>query len=1025
MFITPNHVRLVSSCYPASALAAGPDFKPNPQELSRLTYYGTNRPGKLTKLGAELEKRAQAHSRRAATGNLKSRAILLITLAILKALCAECRNDISLFSRSVLNSVDFALTALPADLELISRAASVFTAFTTYTDGRAIGVDEPLSKSYSVCLLKFASTATWRGKNTDSEFKNRMRLVGLAALSGAISSDALHSSIESTKAQVAIIVPALLQNTQEAGLGLLKEQEASIEISKSSSSPYLYEFQPQRPLHQRRAASIHIHIDGETGPTFADVIYAVLWAAKTLLGRSDGPQVGSFIHALFANLDATNKWSDTEFCCWMALRVTDWTQYQHRYAVPVQLIARLVNVEDVNARESGRGPSFGNVLPNTLVAMIATVFSARTPIANLSTSDVLTNLLGVLLSRVTNNAQDSLLASLVACISALGTHLYYADQIHDLAEELIRRLISLQLDAKIESDFTRQEGLRCLIACLSGLIRIATSRNETHEPSAVADPADDHSDVQNERESLPKRAGTVHSGIGRRHNPIAPDVWQDTLALLCEANYGVRADYTRALTVFIKSEIPRERRRDHVQRLPRPTPLVLDTSMPDETTRFLHALHASAYALATSPSLGISPSSTVATDSENPSKSTRLVYSEPPTATTASTTDTVRVNVINSTPVGTPVVESFPVEVEPARKASHGEAKRGSSRSRTSSLPLSLLEPISTSFVAPSTCSANISDYSHLVTILSAAYDRTPFKALMCGVPMLFALDEATCTAIPKGDKQMLVRRRALREALARIWDAIGSTLDSQEIKDLAATALSTLPAPSLLSISESTYVRFPQAPEEPIVCENLKELPSEDWCSELPRLVDPQLATAALSSNAVLKQTAGVESQVISRRLSVQWSVGFALGCATRDASALETGFRIDGGMPFLKLSPGLMHIDNKSLQSLARSARHVGVGDLKEALEGRATPNRSVTALGYPPSMSSLGHQSTTEASEQGFRQRVTGGIRASNGEVKDILNKLGIGKGSASRAKAVFKSPLQPKRRSTETSQNAPTL
>lgn len=51
-----------------------------------------------------------------------------------------------------------------------------------------------------------------------------MRLVGLAALTGAISSDALYSSIESAKAQVGIIVPALLQNTQEAGLGLLKEQ---------------------------------------------------------------------------------------------------------------------------------------------------------------------------------------------------------------------------------------------------------------------------------------------------------------------------------------------------------------------------------------------------------------------------------------------------------------------------------------------------------------------------------------------------------------------------------------------------------------------------------------------------------------------------------------------------------------------------------------------------------------------------------------------------------------------------------
>jgi len=110
--------------------------------------------------------------------------------------------------------------------------------------------------------------------------------------------------------------------------------------------------------------------------------------------------------------------------------------------------------------------------------------------------------------------------------------------------------------------------------------------------------------------------------------------------------------------------------------------------------------------------------------------------------------------------------------------------------------------------------------------------------------------------------------------------------------------------------------------------------------------------------------------------------------------------------------------------LQSLARSARHVGVGDLKEALEGRGTPNRSVTAFGYAPSLSSGGHPSTLESNEQSFRSKVPSTIKASSGEVKDILNKLGIGKGSASKAKAVFKSPLQPKRRSTETSQHSTT-
>ena len=73
---TPNHVQLVSACYPPAAalLTAGPEYSPNSQELSRLTYYAANRPGKIGKLGAELEKRVRTDCRKAATGNTRARA---------------------------------------------------------------------------------------------------------------------------------------------------------------------------------------------------------------------------------------------------------------------------------------------------------------------------------------------------------------------------------------------------------------------------------------------------------------------------------------------------------------------------------------------------------------------------------------------------------------------------------------------------------------------------------------------------------------------------------------------------------------------------------------------------------------------------------------------------------------------------------------------------------------------------------------------------------------------------------------
>ena len=74
--ITPNHIQLIAACYPPSSalLTAGPQYKPNSQELSRLTYYASNRPGKISKLGQQLLKNVINDSRKAQAGNLRARA---------------------------------------------------------------------------------------------------------------------------------------------------------------------------------------------------------------------------------------------------------------------------------------------------------------------------------------------------------------------------------------------------------------------------------------------------------------------------------------------------------------------------------------------------------------------------------------------------------------------------------------------------------------------------------------------------------------------------------------------------------------------------------------------------------------------------------------------------------------------------------------------------------------------------------------------------------------------------------------
>lgn len=76
LLFTPNHVHLITACYPPSSalLTAGPQYAPNSQELSRLTYYASNRPGKINKLGTELEKRVKVECKKAEAGNIRAKA---------------------------------------------------------------------------------------------------------------------------------------------------------------------------------------------------------------------------------------------------------------------------------------------------------------------------------------------------------------------------------------------------------------------------------------------------------------------------------------------------------------------------------------------------------------------------------------------------------------------------------------------------------------------------------------------------------------------------------------------------------------------------------------------------------------------------------------------------------------------------------------------------------------------------------------------------------------------------------------
>ncbi|CEL59420.1 Protein EFR3 OS=Cryptococcus neoformans var, neoformans serotype D (strain JEC21 / ATCC MYA-565) GN=EFR3 PE=3 SV=1 [Rhizoctonia solani AG-1 IB] len=985
----PNHLKLVLACYPSNPLAAAPEFKPNAQELSKLSYYATNRAGKLTKLADVFEKRATDEARRAGAGNPKARASLLITLSILKQLATDCKRDLTLFSTAVMASVKASLVALPDDLEVAARAASVFTAWTAYTDGTLIGVDNTFTGNYLTTLSMFSKLCQSNGLKGDSENRNRTRIVGLGAISGAVTSAALFHSLSEFQHQVDVIVPPILFNIHSHELDRLTEECEIIDAPNGPSSPFLTEFQPQRPLANRKAASIHAHIDGEKGPSKSDVLDLSLRDLKALFSPSNPTQLGHVMQAIFQYIDSAQLWQNVEWCCWLMEKVSDWAQFPYRFVIPTRLIELLTSVRDEPVPTAQH---------TTLVAMITTALSSPKHIINLSTGEVAANLIQVVLRRAAIDPMDSLLPALVTCTAALGTHIYYSDQIQDLSEEIINRIVNVQVHGlpgrgRHGADRNRSEAIRCLVACLVGLIKsteLNKGRIASHAHKEEVAPTEKgkwRASVDGVASDAEKLAVTTSSG---RRNPISPEVWQESLAVLAESSFGVRADYARVLETYIRTELPPEPygAQDGIpddESIKRVYPGALhskggrQSQFTDATSRFLNALHACAYTLAISTALGLS------TDPGASQASSSQALAPTP------------INIVPATPVGTPKHEIPPPVV------SEEASKRTPSRGRSISGALALLDPNqgpSSGYRSPSP-----SDYAHLISVLCAMHERLPVRALFAGVPMLLALDQAACSIADGDGNNAKGRKQAAREVIAQAWITIGKMWECPEIVNAAETALANLAMPSYIPDLPPPHQDILHPPELAVEWPEL-ELPSFGESSNSSKhFIDPEVVLHALAANERVQNLSGLHQEEILRRLGAEWTVELALKNSVESTQEI---IRADATSPWIKISPALMHIDNHSLASVSRTSRDVGVSELRQALGQGASNSAFGTSVRSVTSGDRAHSARLAPPHSHGTISSRTKPLSAPN-EVRDVLDRLGVGSpkaaGGASSLRASF--------------------
>ena len=483
------------------------------------------------------------------------------------------------------------------------------------------------------------------------------------------------------------------------------------------------------------------------------------------------------MQAVMASLDEIKGWEKEGHCCWLAGKATEWTQYQFRDTIPTRFIDRLLREQD----------ALTTTRHLTLAAMVFTVYKASTPMV-IPTSDVISNLISLVLRRAAIDSTDSLILALTKCISALGTHVYYADQIHDLASELISRLVSTEASGlpgheSGSSDRGRAQALRALIAGLVGLM--CTPARRVHQRPSTEIPGSEQeftasgqkvTDLaQSQNGDNPARSSTERAEIHlTKRTTISPETWQDTLNLICNVDFSVRSDYASALVVYLESEVSSRGEYTDGDGVRRSRPLatsqmqqagnIIAARYGDKATRFLHAIHVYLYILATSPTF------------HSPAHSPSPAY-----------------DITEATVMVTPATPDASHEViggtedrsSPARSQYGRHSLSLPTRARRVSLVRRIISRLPSRITPSSLPLATASDYRNIVSILTKVHERLPVHGLFTGIPFLLKLSSAVHTDdIADGACQGSIWM--IREVVSRVWLTVGEAWHCKELVEMA-----------------------------------------------------------------------------------------------------------------------------------------------------------------------------------------------------------------------------------------------
>lgn len=885
----------------------------------------------------------------------------MVTLAITKELVTECKRDLNYFSSSVEAIIGSGLQAGSRggaggrrDLEISARAASTFYALASFIDPSTAAGDRDVGTGYRNLLSQLAKLST--ESNADREEQNKTRLIGLGALAGAVGSDALYKS--SFAEQASTIVPALLINLLPVGVDLQSLEAEATKVAQGSPSYADYAAR-RRPVASRRVPSLAGPLsDEEKAPSSENIASAAMGTLQTLLHNGDATHVQTIVATVVKFLDGRTgtapQWSNREWCSWLARAICQFTALQYRFVVLTALVEFLIEDADGDIGEKHY----------TSVSMITQLLNGDLSMIGLSTSDTANNLLGLVVRRIHSNPQDAILPALVECISALGTHIYYADQLNDMAEEISARIIALQLPepdtaeaAKLSSgdrravktnDLAKNESIRVLLACLVGLM------NRAHQSSGEVQKGSDRAATDAGQEKGKGPNGAISITASGHRNRISTSVWHQTASLLASPNHSVRLAYAQALAQFLETEVSSGSLEDRND----PLSDSLGSKLSIEATGFTHSFSAAAFVLALSKTL----------------------YA--PTE-------------IHESPL-----EGL-VAIDQAN-ADGGATSRSSADATSSALPV---------------------DYAGLSRNLSLMYDRIPIAAVLGTVPGLLALDRSIGSRLSEAGGiggATAQRRSAARTVVVKAFDKIAEVWDVGTLKSKTQSALTHTVADNLPQLPPSSEGLTLAPDAVPFSDTSFVGESSSNTTST----VDAATVVDSLSNSAKVQSATGLDSKALKSWFSRDWSVSIAVDDSFIGASPFKL-HEDEGTLGTTASTLPMKIIDGSTTgsayaKSTNSASKGVGVDDFREALGSRSygSGRRPGGGVGIP---SEFEGQTLTNGEAAGLNGSLTGTSTSDRRASRRVSRKVGATQSTSSGGI----STLLPQQQTTKSSLASPQL